>query len=226
MGDVVLALDPGTCCGWALAGEGMAKPRGGVYDLPDVERDIGLFAEAFVDWIVPFARLEKVTRIVAEGPLIVQHRDKITGRTSVNMHEVETLVGIFTIAAYATRILGLPKMTRGGRSTVCKHFIACGGGENYKRPYLKAATIAMCQKRGWNVTLPNGEVSEDLADAKATLDWFVHDQGIKVGWDCQPAAGPLFQGQPGVRIDASNQRAAARVLNSAISFERGKHGND
>lgn len=218
---VVCSLDPGTNCGWGLAGEGWAKPRGGVYELPDVERDIGLYAEAFVDWFVPFARLEGVTDVVAEGPLIVQHRDKETGKTSVNMNEIETLVGIYTIAAYATRILGLPKMTRAARSTVCKHFIAVGGGPNYRRKYLKTATVLMCQRKGWGVTLPDEtKPSEDLADAKATLDWYVYDRKIKVGWDCQPLPGPLFQGQQGVRIDDSNKAAAARTLNSVLSFDR------
>ncbi len=218
---VVLSLDPGGHCGWGLAGEGWLKPRGGVYQLPDVERDIGLYAEAFVDWIVPFARLEKVTEFVAEGPLIVQHRDKETGKTSVNMHAVETLVGIYTIAAYAARILGLPKMTRAPRSTVCKHFIAVGGGPDYHRKYIKSATITMCMKKGWGVTLPGEtEGSEDLCDAKATLDWYCHDRKIKVGWDCQPAAGPLFQGQQGVRITEANKAASARTLNSALSFAR------
>lgn len=219
---VVLALDPGTNCGWALAAPGMPKPRGGVYELPDVERDIGLYAEAFVDWLVPFCRLERVTDIVAEGPLIVQHRDDRTGQTSVNMHEIETLVGIYTVAAYGCRLLGLPKLVRAARSTVCAHFIACGGGPNYRRKYIKAATIAVCQRKGWGVTLPDKSApSEDLADAKATLDWFVCDRGIKVGWDCQPCGGPLFQGQPGVRIDESNKRAAKALLRSAQSFDRG-----
>lgn len=218
---VALSLDPGSRCGWSIAAEGMLKPRGGVYDLPDVERDIGLYAEAFVDWMVPFARLNNVTDVVAEGPLIVAHTDKVTGKPKFNMFEAETLIGIFVIAAYATRLLGLPKMTRAARSTVCSHFIACGGGPNYRRPYLKAATVAMCQRKGWNTVLPNESApSEDMADAKAALDWFTFDRKIKVGWDNKPAGVQLFQGQQGARIDSSNTLAAKRVLSSALSFNR------
>ena len=218
---VALSLDPGTRCGWSIAEEGMSKPRGGVYDLPDVERDIGLYAEAFVDWMVPFARLNRITEVVAEGPLIVAHMNKQTGKPKFNMFEAETLIGIYVIAAYATRLLGLPKMTRAARSTVCAHFIACGGGPNYRRAYLKTATVAMCQRKGWNVTLPDEKnPSDDMADAKATIDWYTFDRRIKVGWDNQPAAGQLFQGQQGVRITKDNERAASRLVNNAMRLER------
>lgn len=203
---IPLALDPGDRTGWALAKPGLAKPRAGFVDMPDAGKDIGKWANAFEDWLMPFARLEGVTDIVSEAPIIALHG----GNPDINV--VVKHVGILIVAAKVADRLELPPVVRANRSTVCKHFTAVGAG---KRRELKARCLLHCQTKGWAVT------DENVADAIATLDWFVHDRGIDVGWDCQPCAGPLFtaeQGMKGTRIDKDNKIAAAVLLNKVNTF--------
>lgn len=183
--------------------------------MPDVERDIGLYGEAFIDWMVPFARLNGVTEVVCESPIIVQHRDERTGKTSVNGNEIEKLVSMFAFASYATRQLGLPKMTRAPRGTVCQHFICCGPRDpDYRRKYLKGAVVARVQFKGW------GTQTEDTADALATLDWYVWDHRVNVAWNCQPAIAKLFAGTGAVKIDDGSKARASALLRSSLSFNR------
>lgn len=203
----MLALDPGQRCGWALAKEGAQKPRAGVVEMPDAGKDIGRWANAFREWLVPFARLEAVTDVVSEAPIIAMH----SGVPDINV--VVKHVGILVVSSMVVDELGLLPLVRANRSTVCKHFTAVGSG---KRKELKARCLLHAQGKGWNVS------SEDMADALATLDWFVHDRDIPVGWDCQPAAGPLFQGQGVFAPTKKEKVASAKFLNKALSFDRGE----
>jgi len=215
---IPLSIDGGTTTGWALVQEGAAKPRAGLVQMPDVEKDIGWWGEAFIEWLVPFSRLENVTEIVMEAPYIAQHVDPETGKSTVNANEIEKLVSLAAFTAYGARLLNIP-FRRVARSTVCKHFIGVvpgqklDSGRRVDRKYIKGAFLGFCQRKGWNVT------SEDMADALGTLDWYVHDRDIKVGWNCQAAIGPLFE-RDGVRIDPQNRAAAARLINRALSFDR------
>lgn len=207
---VPLSLDPATLTGWALTKPGLVKPRIGLVQMPDVERDIGWWGEAFLEWFVPFCRLEGVTDVVAEAPYIAVHHGPDGAK--VNANEIEKLVSLFAFAALGCRQLGLPPLVRAPRSTVCVHFIAQKPDKDHKRKWIKTAMVLRCQQKGWNIT------SEDVADAAGTLDWFCWDRKIAAGWDCSPGA-PMFEGG-GVRIDNSNKAASSRLLNSALSFAR------
>lgn len=226
---VPLALDPATITGWALWKEPLTKPRASSIEMPDVDRDLGWWGAEFLDWLVPFARLEGVTEIITEAPIIVKHKHKGAekcpqcGQTKsdINYHEVEKLVSLSAFAALGARQLGVP-FALIQRGTVLKHFIGVGPRDpNYRRPYLKAAVIAVCQRKGWAVE--TAKHPEDVADACATLDWYVDSKRIKVPWNCQPAPGPLFD-QQGVRIDKTHQVAGSRLINRALSFDRAREG--
>jgi len=227
--NVPLSIDGGTLTGWGLWRPGLPKPRGGVLEMPDVERDIGWWGEAFLDWVIPFSRLEGVTEMVFEAPIIVKHkragaeRCQACGQTKsdINFHEVEKLVSLSAFAKFGARQLGIPFRSV-QRGVVSKHFVGVGPRDkDFNSKYLKSAFIVCCQRKGWEVA--SAKHPQDLADALGTLDWYVHDRGIKVPWNCQPAPGPLFE-QRGVRIDATNQAAAKRLINSALSFDREKQG--
>jgi hypothetical protein len=190
----VLALDPGSRTGWALfkTDAGMQKPRAGFVDMPDAGKDIGRWANAYKEWLLPFARLSDVTDIVSEAPIIAMHG----GNPDINV--VIKHVGILVVNAMCADELELPRPEMAYRSKVCKHFTAVGSGKSKE---LKARCMLHCQKKGWNVTDLN------TADALATLDWFVHERGIEVPWDCQPAAGPLFTGGTTAADHAKDARA-------------------
>lgn len=220
MSNCVLSLDPASVTGWALFKQGLTKPRASSIEMPDVERDLGWWGESFLDWLIPFARMEGVTEIVCEAPIIKMHKDPVTGRHSVNAHEIEKLVSLSAFAALGARQLGQLPFVRAPRGDVCAHFIGVRPSAQYKRPYIKAAMIACCQRRGWAVE--KAKHPEDVADACATLDWYLFDRKISVPWNNQPAAFPLFE-QKGVRVDATNKAAASRLINQALSFDRERH---
>lgn len=227
----VISLDLGTLTGWALWQPGWSKPRVGLAEMPDVERDMGWWGESFLEWLVPFCRLNGVTEIVVEAPIIVPHKRAGSQpcptcghvKTDINAHEIEKLVGLSAFAALGARQLTVP-FHRAARSTVCKHFIAVVPGQKMKdgrradRKYLKGAFVIQCGRKGWNTQ------SEDIADALGTLDWFLYDRDVAgVPWNCDPAPGPLFEGLPGVRIEKANQVAAKRLVDNALKFDREKN---
>lgn len=208
MESCVLSLDPGDHCGWALYHEGAPKPRAGVANLPEVDKNLGRWANAFREWMVPFARMENVTHIVSEAPIIVSHG----GSPDINV--VIKHVAILVAASMCADELGLPMPCRASRSTVCKHFVALtpgqkqDNGERVKRKQLKSAFFVTCQSKGWDVS-KFGDRAEDVADALGTLDWFCFDRRIKTGWDNRPAAGPLFAPKSGVTLDQLKSAGAS-----------------
>ncbi len=216
---VVLSLDPGDHTGWALYREGDAKPRAGVANLPDLDKNLGNWANAFREWVVGLARLEGVTHIVSEAPIIVTHGKNNAPDINVVIKHVAILVA----ASMCADELGIPQPTRASRSTVSKHFTALvpgmklDNGERVKRKMLKDYFIANCMKKGWDVGKFEKR-AEDVADALGTLDWYCFDRKIKTGWDSRPSPGPLFQAR-GVHIDTVKGGNTA-LLQSALRHER------
>lgn len=202
---IPLIIDGGSTCGWALVKEGMLKPRAGEVEMPDT-KNIGRFCNAFAEWMIPFCQLEGVTEVGVEAPIISDH-----GGSGVNVHEVDKLFGIVHAVEMAADRLGI-RCERISRGTVCKHVSGTGKGT---RRQLKTYCMLACQRKGWKTA------SEDIADAMATLDYWTWKEKIPVGWNNQPAPGPMFA-TAGVVIDKSNQIAAARILNKALSFDGDK----
>lgn len=191
---VVLALDPGQRTGWALAKPGMPAPRKGYVDMPDV-KNIGTWANSFKEWLIPFARLEGVTHIVQEAPIIVSRKKKGGGVARPDINVVVKHVGIMIVAAMCADELGLPLPDRPNRNSVTSHFVKLVPGQKVgdmkaNSQLIKSYVLAQCQAKGWAIKDLN------TADALATLDWYCHENQIAVGWDCSPAAGPLFAAKP------------------------------
>lgn len=220
----VLSLDLATTTGWALWKEGMERPRANFIVMPEIDRDpqtrrapdisMGRWMREFLDWAVPFARLEGVTDIITEAPFISDH-----GGSGVNIDEVEKNITLTGTAGLLAVELGIEshRFRKIARSTVCAHFIGNGRGT---RKQFKTGCMLGCQRKGWNVK------TEDMADALATLDWycFVNRSEFQVPWDCKPGP-PLFQATPALtKITKDNKVAGAKLLNRALSFDRPRDG--
>lgn len=223
-----MTIDGGTISGYALTKPGLVKPMIGFFRLPPTDR-IGRFCRSMSEILVPFARLHGVTEFGIEAPIIVSHKDQHAepcpkcGKVdrSLNAKEVDKLFGIVHAVEMAADELGIA-CERIARGTVCLHVAGTGRGTSKQ---LKTYCLLACQRKGWNINYQSiPEAAEDVADAACTLDYYTWKHRIPVGWNNQPAPGPMFEQQAGVRIEPSNKKAAARVLNSALSFERERHG--
>lgn len=202
---IPIMIDGGTLTGHALWKPGQAKPTAGLAKMPSIEGGIGkgAYMNAFADWFMPYCQMQGVTEAGIEAPIISDH-----GGQGVNIHEVDKNFAIVHAVEAACDRLGI-RCERIARSTVCKHIAGVGKGTTKQ---LKNYCMVGCQRRGWNVT------DHNVADALATLDYYVFKERIEVPWNCQPAPGPLFEGLPGTRIEKSNVKAAERLINKAISF--------
>lgn len=199
-------IDGGSKTGHALWKPGLAKPIAGLVLMPSIEgTSKGAYMNAFADWFIPYCEAHGVTEVGIEAPIISDH-----GGAGVNIHEVDKNFAIVHAVESAADRLNI-RSERIARSTVCKHIAGVGKGTTKQ---LKNYCMVGCQRRGWNVT------DHNVADACATLDYYVFKEHIAVPWNCNPAPGPLFEGLPGVRIEKTNQDAAKRLLNSALSFSR------
>lgn len=198
-------IDGGMLTGHALFKPGHAKPIAGLVKMPSVDgTGKGAYMNAFHDWFVPYCQLQGVTEAGIEAPIISDH-----GGSGVNIHEVDKNFAIVHAVEAACDRLGI-RCERIPRGTVCKHIAGVGKGTSKQ---LKQYCFVGCQRRGWNVT------DHNVADACATLDYYVFKERIEVPWNCNPALGPLFEAG-GVRIEKTNKAAAQRVMRSALSFDR------
>lgn len=216
----VLALDLASRSGWAAIKDGWNAPRANFVDLPALD-DMGKWSKAFIEWCIPKMKEFETENVIIEAPFIAKHRRKggkgpcnVCGRDDfdLNIHEAEKLLSIVTLAKYCATMVGATHKTI-ARGTVCKHFIGKGNG---KRVELKQGCLVACQKKGWDVT------SEDIADALATLDWYVYAHKIKVPWNSDPAYGPLFTAPPGGIV--VSKKVPAGMMNSVLSFDRERNG--
>lgn len=216
----LMTFDPGRRTGYAIWKQGMAKPRAGTIDMPDT-KDIGVWSLAFRDWALPYMRLEGVTDVASEAPIIAVHSkkpaDPLPGRAPpaapkghIDVNVVVFHVGILVTIEQVRAELGLPPVVRAYRSQVVKHFTGSGKG---KRDELKRRCLVQCQATGWNV------LDENTADALAVLDWFAYETDQATPWDCSPRAGGLFT-PAGAKppVNKVEDAAVNRIANEALRF--------
>lgn len=217
---IPMAIDGGSKSAVAFATPGALKPRFLVYELP-THLGMGRFCRAMAEELEPFIREHGITDCAVEAPIIVPHKHTDAQpcpacgqyKRKINGFEVDKAFGVVHAVEMACDMAGIRAARRIARSTVVLHIAGTGRGT---RKQFKTYCLLGCQRKGWNLT------DEDCADAGATLDYFCHDEKIKVGWNTQPAPGPMFAGIPGVRIEPENNKFAQRVLRAAGSFDAGK----
>lgn len=203
---IPLLIDGGSTTGYAYALPGAPKPKCGTVEMPSTQ-NIGRFCNAMADWLMPFCQEAGITEVHVEAPIISDH-----GGSGVNIHEVDKLFGIVHAVEMCADRMEFPTVERLARNTIVKHVAGTGRGT---RKLFKTMCLLAVQRKGFNT------MSEDIADAIAALDYFTWREKIPVGWNNEPAAFPLFEGN-GVRIEPSNERAAKKLINSALSFDRDK----
>ncbi len=209
-----LGLDLATEAGAASWKPGLQWPRAFLVNLPK-GADTGLWLWELYQWGIGFCRLEEVTDIAVETPLIGM------GGEEKNFKLIGAAGVMRMIGAQLTderRAAGGPvcQVTLIANSTMFSHFV---GSNNFTGDERKNRSIMSCHLRGM------GKVSNhNVADAIGVLTYRLHMLRLhkEVPWDIQKgAANTLFEGKPGVRIDASNQKAATALMQrSAINFER------
>ncbi len=201
----ILGLDLATRTGAAHWREGMPKPRAFIVDLPD-GAEIGIWLAALYDWVLPFVELENVTHIAVETPLIG------FGDENKNFKLISAYGLMRMIAVKAS---SRPQVEPIANGTMFSHWV---GRNDIKGPERKTRSVLAAHLRGW------GKVQDhNVADSLGILVTRMHQLGLTAPFDIgKGTAGVLFEGQPGTRIEPTNQAAAKRVLSSALSFERAK----
>lgn len=177
---IPMAIDGGRYAGWAIAPPGSPKPKAGPLELGP---NLGAWNRELETALFMLIDQFSVTEIIHEAPIISDH-----GGSGVNIHEVDQAMTFRAIVRGVAYERGL-MFDCVARSTVVKHIGGVGRGTSRQ---FKDYCILGCQRKGWNPVTPKGEPDENVCDALSTLDWYAWDRKISVGWNCQPAPGPLF----------------------------------
>jgi hypothetical protein len=212
-----MAFDPGRRTGIAWWKHPWQQPRFLAVDMPET-KDAGIWANKFREFALPFMRMEGVTDVASESPIVVAHQKKdqetgeATGRPIIDIDVVIFHVGIFVTIQQVRAELGLPPVKRCIRSSVAKHFTSRGDG---KREDIKKRFVLYCQAEGWNYD-GNPIVDENIADAGGTLDYFLFVSGIRTPWFNGPRK-PLFTGAaPATGANRVEERVVNQIANSAM----------
>lgn len=200
---------------------GMDRPKGTTIDMPDT-RDIGIWSNAFRQWALPFMKMQGVTHVASEAPMLAVHLpkdeqgDPIPGRRGhIDMNVVVFHVGILVTIEQVRAELELPPVRRCVRSSVALHFTGSGKG---KRDELKRRCIVQCQSQGWPVT------DDNLADACGVLDYFCWENKAfaETPWNCAPRKGlPLSAERATVSGNRTEDRTINRIANAGMRLAKG-----
>lgn len=205
-----LALDLATETGAAYWRPGMAKPRAWILDLPE-GAETGIWLDELFLWAEEFVRLEGITDISIETPLIgfggEEKNFKLIGAAGVAR----------MIAARATR------ERRATNDQGCKAELIANqkfyahwvGSNNFHGDDRKHRSVLAAHLRGF------GKVTNhNIADALGVLTYRLHMLGIKdAPWNLQKGLADTLFEQKGVRITKDNKTAAAKLINKALSFD-------
>lgn len=212
-----LSLDLATETGAGQWRPGMPWPRGWKLKLPE-GAETGIWLDALYQWGLEFVRLEMITDISVETPLIgfggEEKNFKLIGAAGV----------MRMIAAQVTRERRLAGEPSCHAELIAnqKFYAHWVGSNDFHDDERKHRSILAAHARGM------GKVSNhNIADAIGVLTYRLHILGMHkdVPWNIQKGlVNTLFEEKPGVRIEKSNKDAAARVMRSALSFDRAKAG--
>lgn len=157
MSDTILSLDLATQTGWAEGNPGDEMPRfGTVRFAPPGASKEEVFAGVLREFTPRFAAFPPRV-IVFEAPSLFQLRDGKSNPTTVAV-----LFGIPAIIQALARHFRIPVIREAYPWDVRKHFI---GNGRLPRKKAKAAVVAECHRKGWNVA------NDDEGDACAIWDF-------------------------------------------------------
>ena len=219
-----LALDISTNTGAAFWRSGMAWPRTWVLALPQ-GAETGVWLAELFDWADSFVRMEKVTDISVETPLIgfggEEKNFKLIGAAGVIR-----MIGARASAERSGRSgrleTGMPcKVTLISNRTMAAHWL---GSADVPADRRKTLSVMSAHQRGM------GKVqSHDIADSIGVLATRLHQLGMEkdVPWDIRKGTvNTLFEPKRGVtQADLkAGGKASARTLNTVLSFDRSRNG--
>lgn len=204
-----LGLDLATSSGAAFWRPGMPYPRAWALQLPQ-GAEIGIWLDALEVWLAGFMKLEQITEVGVETPLIGM------GDQTKNFKLISAAGIVQMIGARMTRESGTKVTVQFiSNQTMVSHWV---GSNEFHGKDRKTRSVLAAHARGF------GKVqSHDVADALGVLTRLLWERRVAgVPWDIQKGTvNTLFEKKPdGVRIDKSNHQASARTLNSALSFDR------
>lgn len=136
---IVLGLDQSSNTGWAV-GEPGAKPRYGVYEVPDFAGHEGRTIRALKDWLVNFIKSEGVEHVFWEGVYIPP-------QAKVDINKIFKLISF----ANAVQLACCETNTPDGYVVVGEwrnHFLGTAAGGT---DVLKAMAVRQCFDRGWGM---------------------------------------------------------------------------
>lgn len=208
-----LSLDLATETGAAFWRPGMAFPRAWILDLPE-GAETGIWLDELFLWADEFVRLERITDISVETPLIG------LGREEKNFKLIGAAGVARMIAARATR------ERRGNNERGCvaelianptfyAHWV---GSNDFHGDARKARSVVAAHMRGM-VKVKN----HNIADALGVLTYRLHMLGVKdVPWNIQKGLANTIFERPGVKAPTKAEKvASAKFMNTALSFPRG-----
>jgi hypothetical protein len=151
---IILGLDQSSKCGWCVGDGSDAKPRFGVYHVPDHAGHEGYTIKSLRDWLINFIRSEGVDEVFWEWVYVPP---------TIEMNTLFKLVSYANAVQLACAEVGVPDsyVTAGewrekwlGRGSAPKHL-----PKQDRRGWLKQAAIDAAAERGWLVD------SDDAAEA-------------------------------------------------------------
>ena len=158
-----LSLDIATQTGWALLGESAHKPVWGTWKLGGEVDEVGRPMEKLRENISDLHRLEPITHLFFEAPILAQ---------LTNIQTVYKLIALAAITewwSYKTGAVCRQVLQQSWR----KHYVGRGTGPSKE---LKRAAIDACSRRGWTVA------TDHEADALGVMDYGLHCMGLPVPW--------------------------------------------
>lgn len=187
----------------------MAYPRAWIVDLPK-GAETGIWLDELFLWADDFVRIEGITDISIETPLIGFGGDeknfKLIGAAGVGR----------MVAARATRERKASndqgcKAELIANQTFYAHWV---GSNDFHGEARKARSVVAAHLRGFGKV-----INHNIADALGVLTYRLHMLDIKgVPWNLQKGLADTLFEQKGVRITKDNRIAGAKLLNKALSF--------
>lgn len=163
---------------WKL---GMARPRWGHIDFPQVGDQIGRLMRAYREWFFAKAGTIKPTFVVMEACALFNSA-KGGGRTD-DKNKARKLLGLANECETNALIYGA-QVSETTHNELMTHWV---GTCRIHSQDGKLASIARAQAMGWEPAMIDGKPCDDEADALGILNHFAFLHDLPVPWDCSPA---------------------------------------
>jgi len=173
---ILLALDLATTTGFSYWKPGMARPKYGVWNLPEnVKDETELVTLALRRKLHDYHALESFQ----DGTIIIERNIK---KPTDKLRTIEILTGLVMEAATTARFFGaVPRVVDNG--DMVKWWC---GDRHLQREDRKKYSLMAAQSRGWKPS------THDAADALGLLTYYAGYWNVEVPWDTRACPGPAY----------------------------------